>query len=244
MTRLRALSLGLAFLLGAPAASADLSAPGLSLDRDDLRDLDIQCPNITACGSDLRNLQLGAPANVKGAKDPGTTESSLLGRFKGVVAPGNIFPSAIGRPAYVGYYGGPGTLIPPLASGFVRHITDVPSVYIGNFVQALLYEPDQIKRKETRKESRALLKQKSHVAFRWGQTSAGRATSSPDFAFVEKCKAQAEIRQRKSDDSKTYKFKLRCSGNDKSVSEIKDQLELLFGKRRSGFDLENTVAAP
>jgi hypothetical protein len=247
MRLLRSLSAGIAVLALASSSAADFAVPGLSLDREDLADLDIKCDDFIDCGSDLRALRLGAPAQVKGAKEPNASVapvSDILGRFKGVVAPGNLFPSPIGGPySSVSFSGGPGTLIPPMASGFIRHITNVPSVYVGVYVQALLYEPDQVKRKETSKESRALLKQKSHVGFRWGTTSNG-LPGKTSFDTIKKCKAQAEIRQKKADLGKTYKMKVRCSGNDPDVAAIKARVADILGKKASGFDLHGSVDAP
>jgi hypothetical protein len=113
----------------------------------------------------------------------------------------------------------------------------------GPFLEATIYKPDQVKRKGAPK-ARVLIKQKSYLAFRFGQfkgSGLGSLKSLEGGVVVEGCKGQADFRVSPTKTpmqfKKTAKMKVKCSGKSDGVAEIKLLLQEIFDKSRSGFDL-------
>jgi hypothetical protein len=128
------------------------------------------------------------------------------------------------------------TLLPPFADGFIFGYT---SGTLGLWIEGHLYEPDLVKRKTSASsgKSRVVLKQKSFVAIRMGAFDGSVRTSSPDFAYVQRCKGQADIRTDPPKGVRTVKLKVSCKGNEAIVQTIKTQLTAILDKPKSAFEL-------
>lgn len=221
-----------------PGVAHAVDAPGLGLDNPGLQDLD------------LGRYGLGFVASVKGARLASSPASSdVAGAIKigKLDDPRNLyvgFPSPYGNaPTFAA--GLSSTLVPPFAAGAVLHATNGPATQ-GPFVQAIIYEPDEVKRKGASGEkSRIQLKQKSYVAIRFGRFGGTGLNyiPNPTTIFgglqVEACRAQAEITNNpKKTPPIAAKFKVKCSGKSTEVQRVKAALEAVLGKAKSGFDLK------
>ncbi len=225
-----------AFLLVAvlPGAAQAIKVPGLGLDN----------PGLGNFGFGGYADQ-GYYALVKGAKN-GTSTSSVMARMKaghlGGPRPLSYgFPTSSGSTPVASSFLS-STLVPPFAAGIIGHVATNPSYSpTGPFLQGIIYEPDQVKRKGAPGgKARIQLKQKSYLAFRFGQFQGSGMGASPleGGVIAAKCKGSADV---KIDPSKTpqgsAKLKVKCSGNDTEVVRIKERLAEIFGKNKSGFDL-------
>jgi hypothetical protein len=231
----------LALLIAAlPGSSQAVDIPGMGLNHPGLDDFS------------FGQNGPGRVVSVKGQKDPkyANTTSHVRGFLKAGVpeSPAKLyatFPTSYGNTGT----GSPptltNTLIPTHAAGIAGHITNTSSGGIGPMLQAIIYEPDQVKRKGSGRDgakSRLQIKQKSHVAFRFGRF---RGTFEIPMVSggitAEKCKAQVDIKRdpNKSPPGRS-KFKVKCSGSDPEVMRIKARLLEIFKKNRSGFDLDGT----
>ncbi len=232
----------LAVALGAvllPAAAQGQVLQGLGLNHPELRDLFVSCPG---CAD---TAVPGAPASVKGAQN-GYAPGSVFGRFQGGV-PDNQprvsvyidsrYPNSGSSPRWTS--GDlPGTLLPAFASGGLALVQST-SPYSGIFLQALLYEPDQVKRKTTAKQSSIKLKQNGSIAIRRGTFFSTYQASSVSVLALPDCKAQADIKLSEVSLVANYKMKLRCSGKSTEVESLKQDLAEFFGgKPKNGFDLK------
>ncbi len=231
----------LLFAVGLPSgASAQLDVPGLALDHPELSDLQV---GVSYGSSGSPYGHLGAPASVRGVKPAGT--GTVVGHLKAGQVPKTsylLFPALPTSP-----YGGNTakeyylpTLMPPFAAGAVGQL---PSTGSGPFVQAILYEPDQVKRTgRPAARSKLLLKQKSYLAFRLGQfTSGGVPNPISGAVVVPSCKATAVLRRDAADldgDNTQATMKVACGGSSTQAQRIKDALEVVFGKPAKGFKLE------
>ncbi len=213
-----------------PSGVHAIDVPGLGLDHPGLED------HFFGFYGDL-----GRYAYVKGAPT-GSAPSGLLGHLKVVQMP---------RAAYALSYGWPwassdilsSTLVPVFAAGAVGHNTGGGGYLRGPFAQAILYEPDHVKRKGGPGEkSRLQLKQKSYLAFRFGQfagTGGGVADTISATVVLESCKAQVDSRNDPSKPAPTgsARMKVKCSGKGAPVQSVRDRLGAIFGKSKSGFEV-------
>jgi hypothetical protein len=215
-----------------PGAAQAVDVPGLGLDQPGLDDLR------------FGRYGLGETALVKGGPN-GNATSELVGRLGAGHMPrssprqlGYGFPHTSNDNRNTAYSFLNATLIPVFAKGAVGHATSGGSS--GPFVQAVIYEPDQVKRKGADgAKSRLQIKQKSYVAVRFGRFKGTAGADSVSGGFqVEACKAQVDV---KNDPKKsppgTAKMKFKCSGNSGDVQRIKQALDAIFGKPKNGFDL-------
>jgi hypothetical protein len=233
---MRSILLGLLIAV-VPGTALAVDVPGLGLDNPGLTD-----------GGFGNYAGLGSAAAVKGAKT-GSEISDVIGRLRGgqlAHTPRHLdyrFPTFSGAVPISGSQLD-ATLVPPFALGAVGHVTYVePSGSYrrqGPFVQAIVYEPDQVKRKAgPGTKSRLQLKQKSHLAFRFGQFG-GTGNGYPIFLSrgvqIRDCRALFDV---KVDPGKggTAKMKVKCSGKSAGVEDLKNRLGLILGKKKSGFDL-------
>jgi hypothetical protein len=229
-------SLALAALLQPVSAGAQV-LQGLAIDHPDLRDVYVGCP---ACSN---TAIPGSHVDIKGAAN-GNAVGDVQGRFQGGVVQAqprvNFFINSVyPHPSRTGWDSSevPGTLAPPFASGALFLLT-ATSPRSGPFLQALLYEPDQVKRKTSAKQSSITLKQKGSVAIRQGHASSSYNGTSVTTTKIPDCKAQATIKFAEADFTATYKMKLRCSGKSAEVADLKQDLAQYFGgKAKNGFDL-------
>ncbi len=233
--------------LVAPQARA-IDVPGLGLDNPGL-------PDLRFGGS----YGFGRKVDVKGANNPKesygvTAVSQFRGRLLGGVIEGPQFlnyaiPTTVSGTTATSYTGLSSTLVPVFALGAVAHATNTSFGTYGPFLQATIYEPDQVKRKGGKKP-RVQLKQNSYLAFRWGQFSGsglGGLKNLSGGLVVPDCKGQADFRQAPTKNPATVKLsgkmKVKCSGKSAEVQEIKGLLQNIFGKSRSGFDLAGAYSA-
>ncbi len=207
------------------AAAQSQYLPAVDLDNPELGDF--------AFGNSYR----GVVGEVKGEPN-GTDQGEWIGNLGASI--GRDGPDRI-------YYGFPALLskdasswlVPSWAKGAVGVRTS-PTFLVGPFVQAIIYEPDRVKRtKGFQTKGKATLKQNSWVAVRWGIFSGDSRTSAiSGAARYEACKASFDL---KFSPQKTppaqARMKFKCSGNDPATKEIKDVLEGLFAKRTSGFEV-------
>ena len=212
-------TLVLATLLYAPAAGAPVFH-GLGLDHPGLTDVFVGCP---ACAD---TAAIGVTASVKGAQN-GSNPGSVIGRFQGGVVPNQArvsfyIGSANPNSSNTGWTSGdsPGTLAPPFASGALFRVYNTGPL-TGPFLQALLYEPDQVTRKTSANKSSIKLKQNGSVAIRQGSVYSSYFASGVSVTKIQDCKAQAEIKFSESEGSAKYKMKLRCSGKSAAVRTAK-----------------------
>jgi hypothetical protein len=191
--RTLAAPLGLALLLLAGNAGAQLAAPGLGLSRPDLADVSF---------SDYFG-------EVKGAKIRASVASFVT--LRGILAANAGSQSAQpvciancfdGSPSFLGE-----TLVPPRAAGGIFVTAVIGTVYL----RAELFEPDKVKRKSSAKEDRVQLKQSKGVGIMLDLGINIPTTYSTYYiASVEGCKAQADIRVPKTGTTQTGRFKLSC----------------------------------
>lgn len=220
-------------------AHAQLAAPGLGLDRDDL-------PRVAWGGQiPIKGLkpQSDYPAMgfMLGGVGYGVNELVMLCTYNCInPASDSVLPE---------------TLLPPFVSGYIA--IGIGGLGGGNLgFGAQIFEPDQLKRKATSKESRAQLKQKDFVAiFLRGQYTLGGATSY-FMGVVEGCKAQAELRDTIPSDVRTGKFKVSCKKDaldealqdiglaNNSSSELARLLGLAGLKKKTAFDLQGQQFVP
>ncbi len=139
------------------------------------------------------------------------------------------------------------TLVPIFAHGMVGKVdleTGIGPNRFGPFLQAIVYEPDQIKRKGAPGEkTRLQFKQKSWVAVRLGRFNGSGhpfgITSLSGGLQIEGCRAQVDLRNdpSKTAPTGTAKMKVKCSGKGNEVQRVRNKLEEILGKAKSGFDL-------
>jgi hypothetical protein len=224
--------LALGLLLAPTAAHAQLAAPGLGLNRPDLYDewWDLDGP-------------LGYPVGVKGAPKTSGGLPALDGFLRGAVHPNVDTGGASGTtPPWQTAYDGPvsisslglsQTLVPPYASGVV-----MAAASTGPGIQAMLFEPDDVKRKLTKKGSSTQLKQKDQVGFRFlNKTSPSSYSPYPRFT-ASGCKAQVKFETALDWNSGRGRMKVKCSNKSDNAEDVLGRLEEIFGKKRSGFDLD------
>ncbi len=233
---MRALLLGLLVSLPCGGAHA-FDLPGLGLDNPGLADLS------------FGNYQgFGAVAAVKGART-GYLTSEVIGRLRAGQFPATGRPLDYRFPTYSGAVplGSTSqlsdTLVPPFALGVVGLVTyfdtNIGRMF-GPFVQAVVYEPDQVKRKGGPGEkARLQMKQNDYLAFRFGQfrgTGFGYPQTLSRGIQIADCKAQVDIKSDPIKDAPA-KMKVKCSGKSAAVEDLKNRLGLILGKPKSGFSL-------
>lgn len=135
---------------------------------------------------------------------------------------------------------GTSTLLPPFANGALFATTfESGGFRSGRWMQALLYEPDQVKKSTSPSGSKLILKQKGSLGFRVGSFSGTGFNASVNTVFkAPGCKAQANFATKTKAKTGVYKFKVRCGNRTPEEQFVRVQLEALFGKPRGGFDLQ------
>ncbi len=214
---IRRVALGCCLLLAtAGAARAQISAPGLGLDRPDLGEAFVfrSSPDLPGY------LGWAIPGQFQslGPASPGYSPSgTVLLAFQGGAAPVGVplsgvlpvFPIPPRSPSSASYLN---TLLPPFASG-AWVLFGYPDALI---VSAYLYEPDQVKRKQTAQGPRSLLKQKDYVALRVGSFSPSSYVLQPATTVlgpIQGCKASADVRGSSfGGPTPTVKMQVTCRG--------------------------------
>ncbi len=231
----------LAFLLCAlllpSAATAQIAAPGLGLDRPDVDDVF------------LTGLAAGPPAFYIGVAIPGyyayVDGPQVLQIFQGgVMANGAGAGAALTFPIATSLQTQnvlTNTLLPPFATGALAGF-DGSTVLV---VSAFIFEPDQVKRSQSSKGGRVKLKQKDSVGFRVGRFGVGTyllySTASTDFfnpGPVQGCKGAADIR---ATDPPRVKMQVSCRGAAGKV--LKESIARELGLR-GGFKLNGEFQSP
>jgi hypothetical protein len=135
--------------------------------------------------------------------------------------------------------------MPPFANGALVHVTSTYSSAKGDFVQALLYQPDQVKRSTSSSGSKLLIKQKGSVGFRIG-TWDGTGGDSNLHTVIQApgCKGQASFVTKTKAKSSVYKFKMSCGKKDPKDQQVRDALEAFFGTPRNSFSLFRDTSKP
>ncbi len=133
------------------------------------------------------------------------------------------------------------TLLPAFAAGAIVHATS--SNVAGPFLQAVLYEPDSVKRTGSNaRKSRTLIKQKSYLAFRFGQFAGSGfggifGSSVSGGVVLKECKGQLDLRRDAAKGTESARMKVRCSGKSPEVEAVKGRIGTILGKPKNGFDL-------
>jgi hypothetical protein len=224
-----------AALILVPAAARALDVPGLGLDREDLEDLYVG------------RYGLGAPAIVKGAPN-GWETGSVRGAVKGGQLPRtdfslyNAFPAGSTASYDTSSHASSVivTLAPAFAAGVIGRV-DSASKHSGRFVQAIIYEPDRVKRStQAGGRTRIQIAQRSHLAFRFGQFQGtgfrpGRIAGG---LLARGCKAAVDLRRdsRKEPDTR-IRMKVRCRGGEAKTQRVKDEVNAILGRNGNGFDV-------
>ncbi len=221
-------------------ARAVVDVPGAALDNPGVQDLHVGF-----------YYRLGRVAEVKGAPPPNSV-SDVRGNIKGgFVNQGvqwdTVFPYFVPpEPSPIGAL----ALPLPVAQGAVGINTTALNPGDGLFLQAIIYEPDQVRRKgDGTKSAQVKIQQKKHVAVRWGRFLGSGQNISQEQSIgggtrYEDCRAQLDLKRRANKTPDTVaRFKFKCSGNSPEVQQIKMLLTTIFGKSRNGFDLTNSFSA-
>jgi hypothetical protein len=230
-TCIRTFLIGLATLLLPAAAGAQLAAPGLGLNRPDFFD--------DFAGSS--SYYLGQEALLKGVKTVTFTYGRRVGAIQGGVWP-QTAGSALNPASIITGLGGTtlsSTLLPPFASGAA--VRDNGGN--GSFIRAMLFEPDQVKRKGKNGKFRLTLKQKKYVGIKRGAWTNPAMTYNTysNMGAVEGCKAQADFRWDENKGEGSRRFKVSCKsgpGADSIADYFENQLGL---KPKAKFDLEQVT---
>lgn len=226
----------LALLFTALPARAQINAPGLSLNRNDLGPISLPFT--------------GGQAAIKGQKAT-PAPYTVRGYLTAVVGYRNAAPLCA---SYCFYSTSKknvlgATRIPSFASGNVY--VGAPGGLVG--FAGSLFEPDQIQRKGNAKETRTKLKQKNYVGIRF--RTAGTPGNAYALAAVDGCKAQADLRLEFGVSSRS-KFKVNCRkgalddlldgipqlGPDQSDLEAFLQHKGL--KKKAAFEVERVIIVP
>ncbi len=225
---LRSALVALALLLTPALSHAQIAAPGLGLNRPDLQD------NFWGPSTGL-----GSWLYVKGAKETTGGDQSMYGYLRGGVHPnlasGPTRPTWVSSaPASISSQGLSSTLLPPFATAvLIPYATNVPAL------RAMLFEPDDVKRKANAKGSTLTLKQKDYVGFQLFQRLGSFDSFSSGSPFSARgCKGQVKIEDVTDWSSGRARVKVKCSNKSAEAQTVLDRLLLIWGKKKSGFDLD------
>ncbi len=236
MLRPRIAWLALLLLVLPAPASAQIVAPGLALDRADLRD-DSTLMDTTYVDPRAKGPSGSQVFGLIGAAGPypGSMPASLC--IAGCT--NTILGSSAGSPVVLS-----NTLRPASAMGLVALSATYGMV-------AALYEPDSLKRTPLKQgKSRIQLRQKDYVGIREVYLGPSFTALDPMVALPG-CKAQFDLRTDTKKGLQTARFKLSCNPElleealeDEEIEARQALFARLFGKPRIGFDLRGERPLP